>query len=90
MIESKSECVDCGKPCIHSCEYKHVKRYYCDVCRNEVEEMYRCEGLDICKDCIKKEHAQNFVDWLKDTYYDDLWEKYCYEYLETGYEEVED
>ena len=54
MIEITNECVDCGLPCLgNSCQYRNVKRYYCDSCGEE-EQLYDYDGEEHCLDCIEK------------------------------------
>lgn len=58
-------------------------KFFCDCCSKEVEEVFRSEGLSLCEKCVKREHVNEFMDWLKYNYYDDLWEEYCHDYLAT-------
>jgi hypothetical protein len=54
MVTFRSECVDCGKPCIHeSCRYYSVKVLTCDKCHEEVNELYYSpSGGQLCADCV--------------------------------------
>ena len=58
MVTYENECFDCavpGYPCIgDSCPNRHVKRYYCDECKDYVEKLYRFDGEELCLDCIEK------------------------------------
>ena len=54
MKETRNECVNCGKPCLVSCPYKNVTRFYCDECGAE-EQLYYYEGQELCIDCIKNQ-----------------------------------
>ena len=43
----RSECVDCGLPCLgSSCRYYRVKVYTCDICGEENAE-YCLDGDDV-------------------------------------------
>ena len=59
MKITKSECVDCGKPCIHeACPNYSVTRYYCDKCKQEFEPeaLYVTDNGDLCDKCILNEY----------------------------------
>ena len=46
MIKYESECVGCHSEigCIGDyCQYKHVPHLYCDVCHEEVDELYEID-----------------------------------------------
>lgn len=54
-VRFENECVDCGLPCMgDSCPNRHVKRYYCDKCGEEVEKLYYFDGEELCLDCIEE------------------------------------
>ena len=60
MIREENDCCDCavpGYPCRgESCPLRHVKHYYCDCCKAEVdmqwEKLYECDGEQLCIDCL--------------------------------------
>lgn len=58
MITYENECCDCavpGYPCLgSSCPNRHVKRYYCDECGDDVEKLYEFDSEELCLDCIEK------------------------------------
>lgn len=58
MVKTESECVGCsnhGLYCLKdSCPNYEVKRYYCDECGDEVEDLYEFEGEELCIYCIEK------------------------------------
>lgn len=58
MVTYENECCGCavpGYPCVgSSCPNRHVKHYYCDECKNDVEKLYRFDGNELCIDCIEK------------------------------------
>ena len=55
-IKIESRCVDCGLPCKgDSCPNYNVEVCYCDKCKQELsfDEVYECDGMDVCEDCLK-------------------------------------
>ena len=62
MIKIVKECVHCGLPCLGTaCPNNVVKRYYCDVCRKEMdpEDLYLDEDSEmVCSDCILKRYQK--------------------------------
>lgn len=52
MVETRDECVECGKLCIDSCPYKSIRHLRCDKCGNEVDTLYVFEGEELCADCV--------------------------------------
>lgn len=58
MVKYEDECCGCATenyPCIGSaCTNRHVKHLYCDKCKDDVEELYDFEGVQLCKECILK------------------------------------
>lgn len=53
MVITKNECVSCGFPCMHdACPNYRVTRYYCDRCKQSVDELREYEGEQLCDDCI--------------------------------------
>ena len=58
MVTYENECCDCevpAYPCLgSSCPNRHVKHYYCDDCRDDVEKLYRFDGEELCLDCVEK------------------------------------
>lgn len=58
MVTYENECCDCavpGYPCIgSSCPNRHVKHYYCDECKDDVEKLYQFDSEELCLDCIEK------------------------------------
>ena len=58
MVIYENECCDCavpGYPCLgNSCPNRHVKHYYCNGCRDDVEKLYRFDGEELCLDCVEK------------------------------------
>lgn len=54
MKVTENECVDCGLPCLNSCPYKNVTRFYCDRCGYE-GKLRHYENEQLCEDCLLKE-----------------------------------
>jgi len=53
MVKYENECVGCGLPCLgDSCPNRHVPRYYCDECGEEIDAYFDVNGEMICDDCI--------------------------------------
>lgn len=56
-IRVENRCCDCatdGYPCRgSSCPNRAVEVYYCDQCKEEIEEVYEVDGEDLCEDCLK-------------------------------------
>ena len=57
MIKYENECCGCATesyPCLGSaCPNRHVPRFYCDKCGEDVEELYKVDGEELCEDCLK-------------------------------------
>lgn len=58
MVCIQNDCCDCaggGYSCLgNSCPLRHAKHYYCDDCKDEVDELYRYGDEELCIDCIEK------------------------------------
>ena len=56
MIKYENECCGCATesyPCLgSSCKFRHVPHFYCDVCGDDVEELYNYGGEQLCIDCL--------------------------------------
>lgn len=53
MVSYENQCVDCGRPCMgNSCPYRNVKVLTCDICKSEVDRLYKFYGDEICEDCL--------------------------------------
>jgi hypothetical protein len=51
MIRYESDCVDCGKPCMHeACPHFLVPHYYCDECGEETD-IYYVDDEQLCAHC---------------------------------------
>lgn len=49
------ECATPGYPCIGSlCPLTHVEVHYCDVCGDEIDEIYDVEDIEMCEYCLKE------------------------------------
>ena len=56
MVKYEDECVGCPPEmgCLgNSCRYKNVKHFYCDKCGEDVEELYKVDGEELCEECLK-------------------------------------
>lgn len=53
MIKYVSGCVGCGKPCIfEACPYYTEKVRICDLCGDEVGELYWDDDEQLCEGCL--------------------------------------
>ena len=57
MIETRSNCVACGFPCMgpQICPNGEYTALICDRCGHEVEALFEWEGEQICEDCLLDE-----------------------------------
>ena len=54
-IYYKSDCVDCGFPCIGTaCPYYCCMYLKCDNCNHTVDDLYELDNDDVCRDCYDK------------------------------------
>lgn len=57
MVWYENECCDCASPMYpcrgESCSFRRVPHYYCDKCKENVEELYEVDGEELCEDCLK-------------------------------------
>lgn len=64
MVRIENECVGCrdmGLPCMGSCcPNRNVKRFYCDNCKEKVDELYDACGDELCYDCL----MDNVLDYF--------------------------
>lgn len=54
----ENECVGCPPDmgCLGSaCPNRHVAHFYCDKCKQEVDDLYDYDDKQICLDCIVKQ-----------------------------------
>ena len=57
MVRIENECVGCDYPCIgkRACPLTHVRRCYCDRCKEEVDTLYWFDnGEQLCLWCIEE------------------------------------
>lgn len=57
MVRIENDCCDCASglyPCTN-CGLKHTKHYYCDICKDEVETLYKYDDKELCKYCVLKQ-----------------------------------
>ena len=57
MTKYENECCGCATesyPCLGSaCPNRHVPHFYCDKCGEDVEELYKVDGEELCEECLK-------------------------------------
>lgn len=55
-IRYENDCCGCAVPaypCLgDSCPLRHQKHYYCDNCHDEVDSLYRLDGMELCETCV--------------------------------------
>ena len=58
MKRIEDHCCECavpGYPCQgRSCPNKNVEVHYCDVCKEELDEIYDVDGEELCEFCLKE------------------------------------
>lgn len=51
----ENECCGCATPaypCMgNNCPRRNVPHLYCDECKDDVEELYKLDGKELCADC---------------------------------------
>ena len=56
MVKYENECCGCATPaypCMgDACTRRKVPHLYCDWCNEDVEDLYKYEGEQVCVDCI--------------------------------------
>ena len=66
MVKFQNDCCDCataGYPCLGElCDLRHVPHFWCDVCPDEADELYRVGDLWMCFSCLLKEAEAQGVD----------------------------
>lgn len=65
MIRYENECVGCPPElgCLGSCcPNRNVPHFYCDNCGDDVEELFECCGMQMCRDCVEKMLKDKEVD----------------------------
>lgn len=67
MKIKRSECVDCGLPCLgRACKYNEVERTLCDFCleynNEENDAEYSLDGVDLCYECL----MEAIIEYIKD------------------------
>ena len=85
MIKIENDCVGCPPEmgCLgSSCPMRNSVHFYCDVCKDEVEELYYLDNYLLCEECYLKSSdkitSDNYEDYM-DTCGDYVYEE-DYEY----------
>lgn len=55
MIVYENECVGCPTEigCLgDNCSNKKVPHFYCDLCNDDVEELYLVDNQEVCQACL--------------------------------------
>lgn len=52
----EDHCCDCavpGYPCRgSSCPNRRVEVHYCDVCGEQLDDIYEVDGYELCEECV--------------------------------------
>lgn len=52
-IKCENQCVDCDFPCRYAaCRYYKVRVLECDNCHDEVDKLYKLDGIELCEICV--------------------------------------
>lgn len=56
MVKYEDECCGCATESYlchgSACPNLNVNHLYCDDCKNEVDELYDFEGIQLCEKCL--------------------------------------
>ena len=58
MTKYEDDCIGCPKEmgCIgNSCPYMNVPHQYCDICKEETDELWEHDGKEYCFECLQEE-----------------------------------
>lgn len=71
MITERDECCGCATesyPClVDSCSRRHTIVLICDECGDEVEKLYKVDGMKLCSRCALNELEE--VDYERERSY---------------------
>ena len=71
MITERDECCGCATesyPCLgDSCHRRHTVVLICDECGDEVEKLYKVDGMQLCSRCALNELEE--VDYERERGY---------------------
>lgn len=63
MKRVENHCCDCATgsyPCIgNACPRRQVEVHYCDLCNDELDEIYDVDGEELCEECLKEMFRRN-------------------------------
>ena len=66
MLKYKNYCCSCatpGYPCLGStCPNRNVPHFYCDNCKEEVEDLYETENGQLCSKCVLAMYEKVRID----------------------------
>lgn len=53
-------CATEGYPCRgNACSLRQVEVHYCDLCNDELDEIYDVDGEELCEECLKEMFRRN-------------------------------
>lgn len=53
MVQFENDCVGCPQGC-GFCGANHTPHFYCDMCDDEVDELFDYDEKQICESCLLK------------------------------------
>ena len=57
MKKIENHCVHCAMGCA-DCGLKRVEVYYCDKCKDQIEDVYDDGEQELCEDCLLKKYKK--------------------------------
>lgn len=87
MVSKESNCVGCtsmglhcmGSACPNSRPALVIK---CDACGKDADVVWEFDGIELCEECIKREQKKEFLEFLGDEWYNEVWDEYRDSYLD--------
>lgn len=67
-----SGCYDSDSYCIGNCPHKKVPHLYCDKCKDEVDELYDVDHMELCELCTLKALKIDFSNRVAGGIYEDM------------------
>jgi len=56
-----AECIHCGR------DHRRHRVYFCDICKEDTEELFRHKHKQLCWDCYKTQFISKITDDMDDT-----------------------
>lgn len=68
MISKENNCVGCPQGCIHCGRELDEIILICDSCYEQVDELYICDGKQLCSKCALDTHEKITADDISDDF----------------------